>query len=154
MTLKLSSPAFNSGDAIPTKFTCEGDDVSPPLKWENSPSGTKTFAIILEDPEDTTAPGGIFTHWTLFNVPSDIMELEENASATGKIPNDAVEGKNDFGNIGYGGPCPDGSGKHNYRFTIYSIDKKLSLGSGTSMKQLLENIEGHVIEKAELRGIY
>ncbi|MFC1877221.1 YbhB/YbcL family Raf kinase inhibitor-like protein [Thermodesulfobacteriota bacterium] len=154
MTLKLLSTEFNDGDGVPTKFTCEGDDVSPPLKWTNPPLDTKSFAIILEDPEDATAPGGVFTHWTIFNIPSDTMELAENFSAKGKVPKGAKEGKNDFEKIGYGGPCPDGSGKHKYRFTIYSLDQKLSLGSGISKTKLLESIQGHIIDQAELRGIY
>ncbi len=154
MALKLISPSFKDGDGIPTKFTCEGDDVSPPLKWENSPIGTKSFVVILEDPEDTTAPGGIFLHWTIFNIPSDTMELAENVSATSQMPKNVKEGKNDFGKIGYGGPCPDGSGKHKYRFTLYSIDIKLSLETGISKEQLLNSIKGHIIEQAELRGLY
>jgi len=150
----LSSKAFDDGEGIPTKYTCEGDDISPPLTWSNSPAGTQSFALILEDPEDATAPGGVFAHWIIFNIPPDICELPENIQAKGDMFGVVQEGGNDFGKNGYGGPCPDGSGLHKYRFTLYALNQTLSLEAGISKQQVLDNIQGHILAQAELRGVY
>jgi hypothetical protein len=154
MILQVSSLAFQEGDRIPTKYTCEGQDVSPPIAWSRPPVGTQSLVLILEDPEDSTAPGGVFTHWVLFNIPSDIREMPEGVPPQGKLSSGALQGKNDFGRIGYGGPCPDGTGPHRYRFTLYALDQPLDLEAGASKKQVLDGIQGHILAHGELTGTY
>lgn len=154
MVLHVSSPAFNEGDRIPIKYTCEGQDVSPPIVWSEPPVGTQSLVLILEDPEDSTAPGGVFTHWVLFNIPSDTCEIAGDISTQAELFNSALQGKNDFGRIGYCGPCPNGSGPHRYRFTLYALNCSLDLNVGASKKQVLDGIQGHILAQGELTGIY
>ena len=153
MKLHVSSPAFSEGERIPTKYTCEGQDVSPPLVWSEPPVGTQSLALILEDPEDATAPGGVFTHWVLFNIPSDSRKISEHVPTQGKLSGGELQGKNDCERIGYGGPCPDGSGPHRYRFTLYALNCLLDLEAGVSKKQVLDCIQKHVLAQGELTGI-
>ncbi len=103
MTLSVSSQAFQEGESIPIKYTCEGQDVSPPLTWSESPAGTQSFALIVDDPD---APGGVFTHWALFNLSADSRELPEAVPSQTQLPDGSLQGKNDFGRLGYSGPCP------------------------------------------------
>ena len=154
MAFYISSPAFHDGDRIPAKYTCEGKDISPPIIWNDPPIGTESFAVLFEDPEDTTAPGGVFTHWILFNIPSNIRQLPEGVPNRAKLTNGALQGKNDFKTIGYGGPCPDGTGPHLYRFTLYALNCSLDLKAGASKKELLDSIHGHILAQSEFTGIY
>ena len=150
MTLSLSSPAFQEGEDIPITYTCDGQDVSPPLTWGEPPSETQSFALIMDDPD---APGGVFTHWLLFNLPADSRELLE-AVPPNELANGALQGKNDFGTIGYGGPCPPHGPAHNYRFTIYALDQPLDLTAGASRKQVIDAITGHILARGQLIGMY
>jgi len=118
------------------------------------PVGTQSLALILQDPEDSTAPGGVFTHWVLFNIPSDSCKIPEGVPTQAKLSNGALQGKNDFEKIGYGGPCPDGSGPHRYRFTLYALNCSLDLNAGAPKKQVLDGIQGHILAQGELTGIY
>ena len=150
MTLSLSSPVFQEGEDVPIKYTCDGQDISPPLAWGEPPSETKSFALIMDDPD---ASGGVFTHWLLFNLPADSRELPE-AVPHNELANGTLQGKNDFGAIGYGGPCPPSGPAHHYRFTLYALDQPLDLMAGASRKQFLDAITGHILAWGQLIGMY
>jgi len=151
MALTVLSSAFQEGDRIPTKYTCQGQDISPPLAWSQPPVGTQSLALIVDDPD---APGGVFTHWVLFNIPSESRELAEAVPTQAKVTGGALQGKNDFGRIGYGGPCPPPGSPHRYQFTLYALDQPLDLKAGVSKKQLLGAMEGHILAQGRLTGIY
>ncbi len=146
----ISSPVFKDNGQIHSKYTCDGEDVSPPLSWSEAPNGTKTYVLIMDDPD---APVGVFTHWVIFNIPASENNLSENVPKTDKITNGALQGKNDFGRKGYGGPCPP-SGRHRYQFHLYASDTLLNLTPGSSKKNVLKALEGHILAKAELTGLY
>ncbi len=151
MTLSISSPAFQDGERIPAKYTCQSQDISPPLKWNRVPDETQSLALILDDPD---APSGVFTHWVIFNLPPDSRELPEAVPAASQLPSSALQGKNDFGKIGYGGPCPPPGYPHRYRFTLYALDRQLDLKAGSSKKQVLNAMEGHILAQGQLTGTY
>lgn len=150
MQFKLTSPAFEDEGLIPEKYTCDAEDISPPLIWESVPEGTKSLAIICDDPD---APMGTWVHWVLFNLPPDTKELLENVSKTETLENSAKQGVNDFGNIGYGGPCPPG-GIHRYFFKLYALDTILNLDAGINKAELLSAMDGHIIFETQLMGKY
>jgi hypothetical protein len=150
MEIKVTSSAFKNDGMIPSKYTCDGDDVSPPLQWETVPQGTKSIALICDDPD---APMGTFVHWVLFNLPADVKELAENVPADKTLPSGAGQGITDFGRVGYGGPCPP-SGTHRYFFKIYALDTKLDLAAGARKSQLLKAMEGHILAQGQLVGKY
>ncbi len=150
-TLQLTSTAFSDGGSIPVKYTCDGDNVSPPLAWEAPPTGTKSFALICDDPD---APVGIFTHWVIFNIPASVRQLGEAVPATERLEDGAIQGKNSFGKLGYSGPCPPRGSTHRYRFTTYALDKLLELPPGTPKKELLEAMQGHILAQGQLTGTY
>ena len=153
MTLTLSSSAFKPGGQIPSKYTCEGDDASPPLSFSGAPQATKSFALILDDPDapDPRAPKRVWVHWVVYNLPPDITELAENASATG-LPKGAVTGVNDSNRTSYNGPCPP-TGRHRYFHKLYALDTTLPAKALT--KADVEGaIKGHVLAQAELIGTY
>ena len=118
MELTIRSSAFAHGGMIPKKFTCDGADISPSLSWSKGPEETKSYALISDDPD---APMGTWVHWVIYNLPASVKELTENVPKTGQLDNGALQGKNDFGNFGYGGPCPPG-GTHRYYFKVYALD--------------------------------
>lgn len=151
MVLPVLSPVFQEGDTIPTKYTCQGQDISPRLVWREPPTGTQTFALILDDLD---APGGVFTHWILFNIPSNSRELPEAVPTQAQLASGALQGKNDFGKTGYGGPCPPPGRPHRYQFTIYALDDSLDLEAGASKKQVLDAMQGHVLAQGQLTGTY
>jgi Raf kinase inhibitor-like YbhB/YbcL family protein len=132
---------------IPVKFTCEGADVSPELRWSDIPANTHSFALIVDDPD---APVGTFTHWVLLDIPSDRISLAEGESKTG------VAGKNDFGRAEYGGPCPPrGHGPHRYIFTLYALDvSSLKLKAGSARQQAETALHGHILAQAQYTGRY
>jgi len=148
--MEIRSSAFNEGAIIPSKYTCDNIDISPPLEWLQVPVGTKTFALICDDPD---APMGTWVHWVLFNLPENVLELPENVLKLEVLKNGARQGKNDFGRIGYGGPCPP-SGTHRYYFKIYALDKKLDSKPGITKKELLKTMEGHMLAEGQLMGRY
>lgn len=151
MTLSISSPAFQDGERIPAKYTCQGQDISPPLEWNRVPNETQSLALIVDDPD---APSGVFTHWVIFNLPPDSRELPEAVPAASQLPSGALQGKNDFGKIGYGGPCPPPGYPHRYRFTLYALNRQLELKAGSSKKQVLHTMEGHILAQGQLTGTY
>ncbi|WP_048165574.1 YbhB/YbcL family Raf kinase inhibitor-like protein [Palaeococcus pacificus] len=152
MELKVSS-VFKEGDVIPVKYTCEGADVSPPLKLEGLSKDAVSIAIIVDDPD---APIGTFVHWVAWNIPP-MEEIPEGIPKLRELssPIEVVQGRNDFGRIGYNGPCPPrGHGIHHYHFKVYVLDTKLDLSSGATKSELEKAMEGHVIQKGELIGLY
>jgi len=153
MALTLSSSAFKSGDKIPSKYTCEGEDVSPPLSFNGAPQGTKSLALILDDPDapDPKAPKRVWVHWIIYNLPPDTTELVENASASG-LPKGAVTGINDSNQASYNGPCPP-TGRHRYFHKLYALDTALPAKALT--KADVEGaIKNHVLAQAKLIGTY
>ncbi len=143
--MKISSPAFAHNGSIPAKYTCDGEDKSPPLVIGNVPSGAKSLALIVDDPD---APAGTWVHWVLWNIPPATSELGENA-----FPPGALQGKNSWGKNLYGGPCPP-SGSHRYFFKLYALDATLDLGPATTKKELERAMEKHIVARAELTGVY
>jgi Raf kinase inhibitor-like YbhB/YbcL family protein len=148
--LKLESTEFKEGEMIPARFTCDGENVSPRLRWSNVPAGTKSLALVAEDPD---ASSGSWVHWVMFNIPAEVTELAEKIPSVKTLPNGSVSGANDFRKFGYGGPCPP-SGTHRYFFRIYALDTTLSLEPGASKKQVLDAIRGHILSQGELMGKY
>jgi Raf kinase inhibitor-like YbhB/YbcL family protein len=148
--MEITSSAFDEGEMIPVKYTCDDIDISPPLKWSNVPEGTKTFAIICDDPD---APMGTWVHWVLFNLPADTNELSENIPPDKVLPNGARQGRNDFGKIGYGGPCPPG-GTHRYYFKIYALSEELDMEPGITKSELLNAMDGTILSEGQLMGRY
>jgi len=148
--VRVTSSAFSEGDSIPALYTCEGNDVSPPLKWSGVPAGTKSIALTCTDPD---APRGTFVHWVLFNLPPSIDGLPEGVTPD-TVPQGAVNGTNDFPKLGYGGPCPPPGTPHRYYFTVYALDAVLDLPSGARLRDLTAAMEGHILAKGSLMGRY
>jgi len=146
----IMSSAFKEGEMIPSKYTCDSDDISPQLSWLGVPENTKSFALINDDPD---APAGDWVHWVIFNIPGSVTELPEKIPADKILDNGTKQGKNDFGKIGYGGPCPPG-GTHRYYFKLYALDVYLDKDAGISKKELLNAMEGHILAEAQLMGKY
>ncbi len=144
--IKISSSAFNQGGAIPEKFTCKGQNISPPLAIGSMPMGTKSLVLILQDP-DAAAEGG-YIHWILFNIPAQTSEFRES-----KIPPDATQGNNSAGKANYAGPCPH-SGTHHYYFKIYALDVMLNLPQGASLQEVEQAIQGHILDEGQLMGTF
>ena len=151
MEIEVISTAFREGEAIPVQYTCDGANISPPLRWDNAPQGAGSFALVCDDPD---APMGTWVHWVIYNIPADSDRLPEAVPATEKLETGALQGRNDFGKIGYGGPCPPRGKPHRYFFRLYALDGKLAVGGGLTRKALLEEMKGHVLETAELYGTY
>lgn len=148
--MELKSTAFFIGNTIPFKYTCDGENVSPPLSWDLPPDGTSTFALIVEDPD---APNGKFTHWIIYDMPANLRHLPEGIRQEPTLDRGGVQGKNDFGNLGYGGPCPP-NGTHRYFFKLYALDELISLPPGASKAEVKAAMEGHVLEAVEMMGRY
>jgi Raf kinase inhibitor-like YbhB/YbcL family protein len=150
-TMKLTSPAFTEGAMIPEKYTCDGQDISPPLAWAEVPGGARTLALICDDPD---APVGTWVHWVAFNLPPAVVGLSEAAGGAEKtLKNGGVQGTNSWRRIGYGGPCPPG-GTHRYYFKLYALDNTLSLGSNATAKDVQAAMKGHIVAEAQLMGRY
>jgi Raf kinase inhibitor-like YbhB/YbcL family protein len=153
MPFAIHSPVLSSQAAIPAKYTCEGDDVSPPLAWSDPPAGTKSFALIVDDPDapDPAAPKVVWVHWVVYDLPADTRELAEGASES--LPAGARAGKNDWKRTGYGGPCPP-VGRHRYFHKLYALDVVLGDRGAIGKKELEKAMAGHVLAHAELVGTY
>ncbi len=147
--MNLTSKSFQEGAPIPVKYTCDGDDTSPHIRWDNIPKDTTTLALIMEDPD---APSGTFTHWILYNIPTGDHVLEPVVPIAKKLENGAVHGKNDFGKYGYRGPCPPKGEEHRYFFKLFALKKKLPPESISGREDFYNAIEGITIEKAEYVG--
>lgn len=148
--LELRSTAFEDGGEIPTRYTCEGEDVSPPLRWSGVPEATRSFALVVDDPD---APRGTWVHWVVADLPESVRELPEGAASSG-LPGSGRMGRNDWGRAAYGGPCPP-SGRHRYVHTLYALDTVLpGRGEAPTKEELLRAIEGHVLDEARLVATY
>lgn len=150
-TMQLTSAAFNQGDPIPSKYTCDGQNVSPSLKWNGVPAGAKSLALIADDPD---APVGTWVHWVLFDLPAAVNQLPEDVPQTQYIPGGAKQGLNDFKRLGYGGPCPPPGKAHRYFFKLYALDTVLDLKPGASKKELERAMGNHILAQGQLMGTY
>ncbi len=148
--MNISSTAFEEGGMIPSKYTCDDINISPPLRWEGVPEETKSLALINDDPD---APMGTWVHWVVYSINPSITSFEENVPTDGTLPNGIKQGRNDFGNLGYGGPCPPG-GTHRYFFKLYALDIALDAPEGLTKAELLRKMEGHILAEAQLMGKY
>jgi len=146
----LRSASFSDGGSIPRQYTCDGADLSPQLAWQPAPAGSRSFALVMDDPDASSD----FTHWLLWNLSPLERELAEGASTRGGLPAGAVEGANDFGRRGYGGPCPPRGNPHRYFFTLYALDRRLDLPAGATRKQLETAMSGHVLAQGQIVGAY
>ncbi len=150
MTLDVRSSAFAEGGMIPSRYTCDGENVSPDLEWSTVPAGTKSIAVIADDPD---APRKTWVHWVLFNLPPALRGLPKDVPKTPTLADGAIQGINDSNELGYDGPCPP-SGVHRYYFKVYALDRELTLRSGCTKQQLLEAMEGHALADGVLMGRY
>lgn len=149
--MQLTSPAFSLEQSIPRRFTCEGENINPELSWQDAPSETKAFVLIVHDPDAPRAGG--YTHWVLYNVPAQVNRIPENLPKEQAIPGFGLQGKNDGGKIGYTGPCPP-SGRHRYFFRLSALNQEISIAPGATLKEVAEAMSKHVIARAELMGTY
>ena len=155
LTINLTSTAFSEGVTIPRVYTCDGKDISPPLAWSGVPEATRSLALICDDPD---APRGTWTHWVLYDLPADVTQLQEGIPPHEQVvlgPGGAAarQGRNDFGKVGYGGPCPPG-GTHRYFFRLYALDDRPELGAGATKERLVGAMQGHVLAEGRLMGTY
>lgn len=146
-SFELASAAFSAGEPIPVRYSCDGEDISPALAWNNPPEGTQSITLIMDDPD---APGGTWDHWIVFNIPANARELPEAVSAEDIS---AIFGQNSWGRGDYGGPCPPG-GTHRYFFKLYALDTTLSSGESANKGEVLAAMEGHILAEAELMGTF
>ncbi len=150
MDFDLTSSAFEHEGTIPTKYSCDGQDISPPLSWSDPPEGTESFVLIADDPD---APAGTWVHWVLYNIPTDARELPEALPAQDTLDNGSLHGRNSWGRNDYGGPCPP-SGTHRYLFKLYALDTTLELEPGAKKTKVLNAMEGHILAQTELMGTF
>jgi Raf kinase inhibitor-like YbhB/YbcL family protein len=150
-TLQLTSSAFRQGDIIPVQYTCEGEDLSPPLEWSGAPLETRSFALICDDPD---APRGTWVHWMLYNLPGDAIRLETGVPVGPELPSGARQGLNDSGDLGYGGPCPPPGYLHRYFFRLHALDSMLGLPAGLHRADLEKAMSGHILAQGSLMGTF
>ncbi len=150
MAFAITSAAFASGATIPPRYTCDGEDLSPPLAWQGAPEGTRAFALICDDPD---APAGTWIHWVIYNIPATEAGLAEGIPSQETLPNGARQGVNSWGRVGYNGPCPP-RGTHRYFFTLYALNTLLQLGPGARRDDLLRALRGHILAETRLMGTY
>jgi Raf kinase inhibitor-like YbhB/YbcL family protein len=150
MKISVSSSAFQEGGMIPPKYTCDGNDLSIPLTWTGVPEGTKSIAVISDDPD---APVGTWVHWVMWNIPPTVRELAEGVPTKPRLPDGSRQGISDFGRPGYGGPCPP-SGTHRYYFKVYALDVTLDLPGTTRKADLVKAMKGHILAEGQLMGKY
>ncbi len=151
MEFTVKSPAFSYGGEIPLKHTCDGSDLSPALSWSDPPAKSQSFSLIADDPD---APVGTWVHWVLFDLPESLRELPEGVAKSQDLPDGSHQGKNDFGRIGYGGPCPPRGPAHRYFFKLYALDAKLNLKAGATKSEVEKAMRGHILSQTELMGKY
>jgi hypothetical protein len=151
MALKISTPAWKPGEKIPRKYTCDDEDLSPPLVFDGAPSGTRVFAMVCDDPD---APVGLWVHWVIYNIPGTAAGLKEGIPTDPKLGDGSLQGTNSWDRVGYGGPCPPPGKPHRYFFKLYALDAPLSASPGLTAKLLEDAVRGHVVGKAEMIGIY
>jgi Raf kinase inhibitor-like YbhB/YbcL family protein len=151
VSMQLTSTAFKEGEPIPARHTCDGKDISPPLKWSGTPPGTASFTLIADDPD---APVGTWVHWIVYDLPATSTELAEDAPRSQYLTGNARQGLNDFRRLGYGGPCPPAGKPHRYFFKLYALDKSLELPPGATKRDVERAMQGHILGEAHLVGTY
>ena len=151
MAFELSSPVIAPNGSIPKKYTCDGADASIPLEWRDPPKGAQSFALVADDPD---APGRTWVHWVIYNLPADARRLSEGVRTSKTLPDGSSQGMNDFGRLGYGGPCPPPGSPHRYVFTLYALDAVLATAPGASKAALLKAMAGRVLGQAQWTGRY
>lgn len=152
MVFTIRSAAFNPGEPIPARYTCDGEDISPSLAWEGQPENTASFVLIVDDPD---APRGVFTHWVVYDIPPNVNELPEAVTATDRLENGGIQGRNSWNKLGYNGPCPPAGPAHHYHFKLYAMDvPTLTLNPGQSKDRLLNAMQGHILAQTEVIGTY
>lgn len=149
--MTVTSSSFASGAAIPEQYSCKGADISPALGWSGAPAKTKSFAVIMDDPD---APSGTWVHWVIWNLPRSKHSLDENVGRNEQLDDSSEQGRNSFGKIGYNGPCPPMGQTHRYFFRVYSLDGKLTLAPGADRAALDEAMKGHVLAEGEYMGTF
>jgi Raf kinase inhibitor-like YbhB/YbcL family protein len=150
MDIKVTSSAWQEGETIPKRYTCDGENISPPLDFASIPEETQSIALISDDPD---APAKVWVHWVIYNLPKDTSHLQENIPPQERLPNGALQGKNDSRTIGYTGPCPPG-GIHRYYFKVYALNKMLDLRPSATKQELLDAMQGHILGQGTLMGRY
>jgi Raf kinase inhibitor-like YbhB/YbcL family protein len=150
-SMLLTSPAFREGNTVPTDHTCDGKDSSPEIAWSGAPDGTKSFALICDDPD---APRGTWVHWVIFDLPPTTAKLASGIAPDRELSQGGKQGKNDFGKIGYGGPCPPPGKPHRYYFKLYALDTMLNLQPGATKQQVEQAMKGHILAEGTLMGKY
>jgi hypothetical protein len=149
--MRLFSSSFQDGSQIPAQFTCSGSGLSPQLAWNAPPAAAASFALIVTDPD---APQRTFTHWVIYDLPAETRDLNEGVPEIGRLPDGALQGRNDFGEFGYGGPCPPPGSPHHYIFTLYALDTKLNLPAGDKRAQVEAAMQGHILASCRLVGLF
>jgi Raf kinase inhibitor-like YbhB/YbcL family protein len=147
----LTSAAFEQGGRIPQVYTCEGDDISPPLAWSGAPVNARSYALICEDPD---APRGTYIHWVLYNIPGDAVELNPAVPTLPELPSGARHGRNNAGDMAYAGPCPPPGKPHRYFFRLYALDSSLNLRAGATKAELEHAMDQHILAQGTLMGTY
>jgi Raf kinase inhibitor-like YbhB/YbcL family protein len=151
MTFTLRSSDFANGGEIPRRFTCDGEDRSPTLEWSDAPAGTKSFALIADDPD---APAGTWVHWVIFNIPGGVHSLTGGVEQKEQLADGTRQGRNDFRKTGYNGPCPPPGKPHRYFFKLYALSTDLALAPGATKSEVERAVEGHTLGRAEWMGRY
>src|SRR5215471_15237625 len=151
MTINVRSDSFADGQPIPQKYTCDGEDISPPVRWDSAPDGTKSFALICDDPD---APSGTWVHWVIYDLPATIKELPEAIQANEEVLSGARQGTNDFRRLGYGGPCPPKGNAHRYYFKLYALDIVINLKAGATKSDVENAMKGHIVGEGKIMGSY
>jgi Raf kinase inhibitor-like YbhB/YbcL family protein len=149
--MEVTSNAFRDGQPIPSRYTCDDKNISPALIWKGAPTGTRSLALIVDDPD---SPTGVWAHWVVFNIPGDASELAEDAAKSNTTPANFIEGLNDFKKIGYGGPCPPAGKLHRYYFKLFALDTTLDLPSGASRQAVEAAMTKHILAQGQLMGTY
>lgn len=149
--MQVTSTAFKNNEPIPEQYTCQGKNISPQLSWTGAPAGTRSFVLIVDDPD---APAGVWTHWVVFDLPADTTELSEGTPKSQYITGNAMQGVNDFKYLGYGGPCPPPGKPHRYFFKLYALDTMLDLKPGSSKKEVEAAIANHILAQGQLIGTF
>lgn len=150
-TITLSSSAFKNNAVIPQRFSCQGENISPDLAWSSAPKETKSFALIVEDPD---APHGTFYHWIMYNIPASERGLDENIAKRDTLPNGTRQGTNSFQQMGYGGPCPPPGNAHRYYFKLYALDTQINIPGEATRDQVVSAMQGHILAEREIMGTY
>lgn len=154
MSLEITSPAFDSGETIPTEYTCEGQNVSPPLSWHGIPEQTDNLVLLCDDPDAQPGPSGPFTHWVLYNLPADVKKIPEGFSSEKESAGMGTKGKNSFGNTNYEGPCPPSDKPHRYVFRLYALKDDPGLPPNANREQVLQGIKDYILDQAVYLGQY